>query len=185
MLIELLHSRSVFGYCSVVSFLRARKSASVHTIVDVWINPLIDLCHLLLQRLWFEVKLRILGEIVELTVQESDYFRRLVTDNSLELLVPKDGHRVLSMLVVCHFIEIPHELDTVVRFFLDIINHILAKAIAVRPSCVFGSKGPATVFILTWPCLSPYRVSHLDVNNFVETLHVDDSSAAVGPGTSP
>jgi len=72
MLVELLHSCCVFSDSTIVGLLGTSESASVDTVVDIGVDPLIDVSHLLLQGLRFKIQLWILGEVIELTVKESN-----------------------------------------------------------------------------------------------------------------
>ena len=76
---------------SLVSFLSSSESSLVNTIVDIVVNPFVELVNLLPQILGVQVQILLLAigqDGVESGIQVPDNFTRLVTDDSVVLGVP-------------------------------------------------------------------------------------------------
>ena len=101
MFVKLSHVLSVEPDCRLVGILGASESTSVDSIVDVGVDPAIDFRHSFMQAFGREVKLRLLGEVIEFAVQHLDDVRRLVADHCLLLLVPQNWHRISSEGIAC------------------------------------------------------------------------------------
>lgn len=60
------------------------------------VHPCIDGVNFLAQRLWIEVKVRVLSKVVEFTVEETQDLWTLIVHYGASFLVPKDRHWVFS-----------------------------------------------------------------------------------------
>mmetsp|Transcript_11902 Transcript_11902/g.30136 ORF Transcript_11902/g.30136 Transcript_11902/m.30136 type:complete len:224 (-) Transcript_11902:470-1141(-) len=74
----------------VVGPLRLGKARFVHPVVNVMVDPLLQLCRLLLQRVGVQVQARILRHGVEAAVQHAADLARLVVHDRPLLAVPQD-----------------------------------------------------------------------------------------------
>lgn len=85
--------------CLIVGRLSLSKSATVDTVVDVGVDPSVQLLNLRAQRLGVQIQRRILRQVVELIVEHADDLGRLVVDDALGLLIVKNGDSVVGVVV--------------------------------------------------------------------------------------
>lgn len=98
----------------LVSLLRLGKSAAVDTVVDVGVDPGVQLVDLRAKGLGVQVERRVLRQVVELIVEHANDLRRLVVHDALGLLVIKDGDSVVSLVGgVSLFVNLANPLEAV------------------------------------------------------------------------
>ena len=61
--------------CCIICFLGPCKSASVHSIIDARVGPLINGSHLFLELFWGKVQVWVLGKVIELRVEDVNNLR--------------------------------------------------------------------------------------------------------------
>lgn len=167
MLVKFDHMICVLFDSLIIGVLRLCKTSFVDSVVYEVINPAVNRGHLILQALRVEIKLWVLGKVIEFTVEELNDFRRLIAYDCFKLFIPKDGHRVFAVLVIRNLVKISHELRTIERLILNIADFITSEAVRVRNSLVLCRKGPALVLILARSRLLPCGVNHRHADGLI------------------
>lgn len=132
----------------VVGFLGGDKAASVHTIVDVFVDPGINCVHLLLQTFRCQIEFRFFSKVIERIVEHLNDICRFIADYCLELLVPQDGNGVLAVLVHSHLVKVTDVFDSIERLGRA-INLVVTKAIGVLDAGLRVGEDPSGVLVNT------------------------------------
>ncbi|KAH3671742.1 hypothetical protein OGAPHI_000447 [Ogataea philodendri] len=156
------------GHLFFVNLLFGGESGLVDTIVNGWVNPIVQSLNLLLQVSREDVDLSVLlvQQRVESRIEDSDDLGRFVIDNCLSLGVPEHRNGKSSIVVlVCFVVQLTQPLVP--------IDFILS--------------GPFTWVICRRE--SPSLVIHMPMNNgntnqSCQSLQRSDSQCSVGPRTS-
>lgn len=161
------------GTLLVVHLLSGGEPGLVHPIVDVVVDPAVELVDLLLQVLGVQVDLLVfvVDQVVESGVENTDDFQRLVVDDGLFLFIPKhrDGETT-TVVGVSLKVELPNTVQVV-----QVVLSTEEVAFLFRKLFGSGKSPPLAVHV---------PVDDGQADDPRQTLENTSDQSSVGPGTS-
>ena len=113
--LEFVHALKELVVGGIVRVLRLGESALVNTVVDVLIDPGVEIVDRGAKRLGIQIQSRIRCNVVELVIQHTNDLRRLVVHDSLLLLIVEDRNGPFaSVLRIALLVNLSDELEAVV-----------------------------------------------------------------------